>query len=842
MKDDVKSGASVESDRSDATSTGWRTYFPYDEPYEQQVDGIEGLIDVAQRGGFASMEGACGTGKTLIALVGGIALVRDPNTRYERVFCTTSVKQQLEAFVDDMEAINANLPANIESVRGLQVVGKADVCSWVDEGTLSNQGIYRRCNELRDPVWNEIGEEERRRNPDRGRRTALESLVEDKRVTKDDRWPPAVSGDDWTAPIRDEHHLRDGDDYCGFYARHLLNEMDDKAPFRFDGMMDTRAVIRSSSENGVCPHAALGSRLGDAEVVIGNYTHIFDRRTRNFTEGIIGPSTLAVFDEAHTMEPKVRGMLELSAGLSDFAAALEETAELLHILESTDPEVHGIKTAFQNEMDRWGLGTSDLRTFQNLIARASEWVADEAETALNASGHQLRAPDEVETDSFSRWIQSRGDDKNCLRAEYIGEAIERARDAAAQLVEDYPRENTRAPVIGQLLAAWVRRDRIDNYQSLELRRTDNRIGTHDRVSVSFRNRDWNGSHDPHLVLKNCIPRQIISDTLSEFGGGLLMSATLAPMDIYETAIGLDRIGTGSETSGAGTGSAPTPDAEGEDESEGDDGTGGDDETEATRDAGAVECEQFVYGMHFPPENRVSMAVDVPKFTYENRGKPEGADGAAIRRKYVRILRDVVTGVDGNILIAMPSYAEAQWATSALRGEWDQFDPTMQDAIQRAVDKQILVDESSSNEVTQTLKREFFSGDPKVLVTSLRGTLTEGVDFAGEKLEACVVCGVPIRSTGGDHADAIEAAYGRTFDGNGFESAYTIPAVRKARQALGRVIRSDSDVGVRVLADERYTTTAGWDSVREHIPEHARDEYRCVQPDEVSSLIEAAPTE
>ncbi len=44
-----------------------------------------------------------------------------------------------------------------------------------------------------------------------------------------------------------------------------------------------------------------------------------------------------------------------------------------------------------------------------------------------------------------------------------------------------------------------------------------------------------------------------------------------------------------------------------------------------------------------------------------------------------------------------------------------------------------MDESSSNEETERLKREFFSGDGKVMVTSTRGTLTECVDYDGEKL-------------------------------------------------------------------------------------------------------------
>jgi DNA excision repair protein ERCC-2 len=45
-------------------------------------------------------------------------------------------------------------------------------------------------------------------------------------------------------------------------------------------------------------------------------------------------------------------------------------------------------------------------------------------------------------------------------------------------------------------------------------------------------------------------------------------------------------------------------------------------------------------------------------------------------------------------------------------------------------------------------------------------------------------------------------YQRHF-GAGFEYAYTIPAMAKAIQSAGRVIRSESDRGIIVLMDNRF---------------------------------------
>ena len=57
----------------------------------------------------------------------------------------------------------------------------------------------------------------------------------------------------------------------------------------------------------------------------------------------------------------------------------------------------------------------------------------------------------------------------------------------------------------------------------------------------------------------------------------------------------------------------------------------------------------------------------------------------------------------------------------------------------------------------------------------------------------------------------------------------MPAVRKARQAVGRVIRGPDERGVRVLLDARYARES-WNSVREYLPKHEREEYQPVSPD------------
>ena len=145
---------------------------------------------------------------------------------------------------------------------------------------------------------------------------------------------------------------------------------------------------------------------------------------------------------------------------------------------------------------------------------------------------------------------------------------------------------------------------------------------------------------------------------------------------------------------------------------------------------------------------------------------------------------------------------------------------------------------SDDRATESLKGEFFAGPGKVLVTSLRGTLTEGVDYRGDRLHAAVVCGVPLVDTTRPRTRAVVTAYDRAFGTDdrggrsGFETALTVPAVRKARQAVGRVIRGPDERGVRVLVDARYARDR-WNGVREHFPEWEREEFQPVSPDMLS---------
>ncbi len=812
--------------------------FGHDEPYEGQAEGIETAVGTARDGGFLVLEGACGTGKTMLALTAGIHLVRDGDSKYDRVVVLTSVKQQLRQFEADLRTINANLPDDWAPVTGLTLVGKADVCPYnrAGAGGIDDENVYERCESLRDRTRELTGED--------GSTTAgaLASEARSQQVglldtgsggpttgtadgpstsgsagagagdgtasgsTAGGNSGPAAGGDaagtaaaasyleaaGEMAPYAPDMPEVDDTEYCPFYAQYLDDLPEDGDPAEavpFDltdvGLVEPDDLVAMSVEYGTCPHSMMGALQAHAEVVVGNYYHAFDPTTvASFTGALLDDSTFVVCDEAHMLEPRVRDLVSDAVGDATLRTAVTELNRVLSPLEADESpgEATSGADAVTPDLVRGELADTDIsrseievtREFvrdlrEELDRRVTAYLDREHEgwradlTELSDEEIPLRDPERPAPDEITKWAADAGYDGGVwVRAEAVGAIVARI------LNEADDEEATRAaPAVGRVLGAWYREDHQRYFREITLDRTWDDTEPSD---------SWRRAYNARLAMQNCVPSDAIGNQLAEFGGGVLMSATLEPLDVLTEVTGLNHL-----------------------ESEG------------------RPVAQRRQGLNFPAENRESFAVAAPKFTHDNRGPPGG--DSAVRAVYADAIAEVARS-PGNVLVGMPSYGEAEWAARVLRDR---------------VDKEVLIDESSADDVTEALKERFFAGDPKVLVTSLRGTLTEGVDYEGDKLRAAVVCGVPIINTASARTRAVRTAYDDAF-GDGFRYALSVPAVRKARQALGRVIRGPEEVGVRVLVDERYARES-WDSVRDLLPPAERAEFQPVSPDMVGLGLE-----
>ncbi|MFC6837650.1 ATP-dependent DNA helicase [Halomarina ordinaria] len=870
MSDPAPSESAADPDQRTVPRAGldaaWRDLFPFD-PYPQQVDGVERAREVMDDGGYLLLEGACGTGKTLIALVAGLQAIRDGAG--ERVFAVTPVKQQLKQFVTEVRTLNRGRE---EPFAGLVLVGKGDLLPYARTGAFPGDGgVHDASSRMREMTAKLVSRESTLSldvAPD-----ALDGRIEvcgdescDRLSYSEGRCPEHRGERDeeapWYDPLRaealcelvesldgprlktagesapypaDPPHTRDvldvydgGDLPAGqagyfdpFYARFFADE--GWVGFGFERgeahVLDADAVVAAAVDRGVCPHESMAALMPEADVLVGNYNHAFDPKTRRLTRekaGVLDDGTLLVVDEAHMLEERVRDLLSETLSLHALRTAHRDVTLAREYLSGTggapgsDPETHR-RHARKALSDFSGVDERDLEVAQSFL----EWLADAIdgevstylreeygdwqrrfrEGSLPEADHELplRDPEAVETDRLTA----------AAREAFADDVWRRMRDvgAAVAAVHDDDGQTDRTPVcdaVGTLLWRWGTADHARYFREVELEYSEKAL---EDTTLP----DWASAYNADLVLFNCIPQEPLARVFDELAGGVVMSATLEPFDVYRQVSGLALLAEDGRDGG---------DEDGAD--------AGDDDRVPRR------VETARYGLGFPEANRASWVLDVPPFTYRNRGDPvvEYDGMTRTRRAYASALVRLARG-HGNTLLCLPSYREAEWAVEYLREH---------------VSKPVLRDRSSDSSETDAMLARFFQGDDthRVLVTSARGTVTEGVDYRGQRLHCAAVVGVPYANTATPRMQAVMNAYGRTFSEEGretgFETAVQVPAVRKSRQAFGRVLRGYDEVGVRVLLDRRYLAGTPR-SVNDLLGEREREEFSAVSPDMLDLALE-----
>jgi DNA excision repair protein ERCC-2 len=786
----------------------WPEYFAFQEPYDNQRAAIEAAIAAGSEQGYLAAEGPCGTGKTMAALTAGASLVRHGS--YENIVVVTPVKQQREQFVADLRAMNAELE---EPLEGIALVGKQDLCPYDREDVFSEDvGVHDRCEDLRESTAALVeseGQSDDRAvaeaavggkegeiwwDPQRGSDLA-------KHARPDGAGQQALEGGQLRTAGIDSPYQREqpaapasmieGENrplYCPFEADWYARNRGSPIDFGDgeDHVLTADQYLSDSTERGTCPHRSMGVLLEAAEVVVGNYNHLFDPDSRPLLSSVLSDRTFLIVDEAHRLEERVRDLLSDRVGRATLKRARNDMAtlrsrarqsdqhrtEITDSLASHEVPLEAVDRArdFYDDLLSW----LDERVGQFLDDEyGREWRTNRTENLPDRTLEiPLRDPETVEQDELTTWAETAGYTGGLWRSlPTIGLAVEETLDALGM---------NRTPVctaVGAVMQSWWEGDHATYLREIELE--------HSPRDAHGTETAWQTQYTAGLVCFECMPGETLRGIFDELGGGVLMSATLEPLDVFTEVAGLAALREGDRP---------------------------------VRDR--------TFELRFPERNRASLHVDSTPFTARSRGDPaENSDPSAwnaTRDEYAHVLRTVARS-HGNVLIAMPNYREAEWAGGYLA---------------TAIEKPVLVDESSSNEATENLKQHFFAGQHKVLVTSTRGTLTEGVDYDGDKLHCCAVVGVPLVNIGSPRVQAVKRAYAEAFGPeNAFGYALTVPAVRRARQALGRVIRGPAEVGVRILVGRRYAPGARH-SVHSYLSPSEQSEFVSLSPEFLDGQLEA----
>jgi DNA excision repair protein ERCC-2 len=145
---------------------------------------------------------------------------------------------------------------------------------------------------------------------------------------------------------------------------------------------------------------------------------------------------------------------------------------------------------------------------------------------------------------------------------------------------------------------------------------------------------------------------------------------------------------------------------------------------------------------------------------------------------------------GNVLIFFPSYRYMQ--------------NTLELIQQHDLTQQLLIQKSGMSE---TAREQFLTEfqKPDVITAGfavMGGVFGEGIDLTGEYLTAAVIVGVGLPGID-QQRELIRAYYEDTT--KGYDYAYTFPGFTRVLQAVGRVIRTETDKGSILLIDDRFYT-------------------------------------
>lgn len=194
---------------------------------------------------------------------------------------------------------------------------------------------------------------------------------------------------------------------------------------------------------------------------------------------------------------------------------------------------------------------------------------------------------------------------------------------------------------------------------------------------------------------------------------------------------------------------------------------------------------------FPRENLLTLYTDEVSMRYEDRNIESNY------RRLRELLRDTVNSVRVNTAVFFPSY---------------QFmDRMLSDGVASDLGREIWYER---RDMPQGELMEVFEGfrtsEGSVLFCVTGGRISEGLDFPDKSLELAVLIGIPYPKP-----TAKMRAMTRYYDakfGDGRLHVSIIPASRKMRQSIGRLIRSETDRGVAVILDRRAATMRELDAM------------------------------
>ena len=462
-------------------------FFPYEEPYDNQQEAMDRIANALARGQDVLFEGACGTGKTLSALLPALEVARAED---KTVVISTNVHQQMRQFVRDARAINATEP-----IQAVVFRGKGSMCH-IDVG-------YEECQLLRDNTHDIVDIERDISDLEQRQRELLAAAQDGDSDAASSR--SAIM--DELESLEAERDALADKPTCEHYYRNLTTNVDDFHSWLRRDVRQPDEIYAQADANGRCGYELLKDGMDGVDLVVCNYHHLLQPGIREQFFSWLGrepDDIIAVFDEAHNVEGTARENATRTIAEPTLDAAIAELADM------DDPRTdraRAVISAFRTALQTIYADTREADT------ATSDWED------ITIAGTNER--DELTQQFLSTYL---GDaiDADLAVAVELGVERDQYYEEAYREGEADTREESATLQASAFIDDWLT-DRSDQsyYPVVSVRR-------HERTEEPY----------GRAELYACLPRDVAGTLFDSVYASILMSATLRPFSVLEDVLSL----------------------------------------------------------------------------------------------------------------------------------------------------------------------------------------------------------------------------------------------------------------------------------------------------------------
>ncbi|MFW5704463.1 MAG: ATP-dependent DNA helicase [Nanoarchaeota archaeon] len=476
---------------------------------------------------------------------------------------------------------------------------------------------------------------------------------------------------------------------CEYYKNFKNEDFEDKQiaiiDESSDSFMSVEGFVRLAGSNKFCPYEMAAKKAYRCDVVICDYNYLFSSGIQENFLGRIGRSLeecVLIVDEGHNLPDRIRNSYSSVLSTETIRLAIKELGD--HIKSpGYDSFIANLKGALE-----------DLY-FEHLLGEKKEFLIEPG----------------VFEDAYMNRFSS-------LVVMTLPQIIDKLKEAEKLILEDKV-----VSFVGRIARFLQKLKEFDTENYIQILEKDIQK---DKTILS-------------LKLKCIDPSSIAGDVIDNSYGCVLMSGTLAPIQMYRDILGL---GVNSKI---------------------------------------LELES-----PFEKENQMILVDDEVTSKYNLRGRDMyGKIGKRIQ-EYLK------AGAGRNAIVFFPSYNFMEMVLEHV---------DLVGMNRKMFKEQRFMTKEKKEDYVEGFKETSFDGKSRVLFAVTSGSFAEGLDLPNEALELVIVVGLPL-SVPDVTSDSIILHYDKKFR-KGQLYGYIFPAMNKIVQAAGRCIRTEQDRGVIVLMDNRY---------------------------------------